>query len=374
MKIFIDARPLNNPHTNRGVGIVVRNLMREMGQLDAHNEYLLLALKGQRLPNFFLKSLQVETYRLPRFNRFDWIVDQYHIPRIMRRHEATVFLATDFNSYLLPRTWMKELAIVYDLIPFIFPKTMAEKSHLAQIGLRYNFANLRRAHRLLAISRATKNDTVRFLGIKPERIQVIYPGIDHALFNPLNASRIVHDCYGISGDYFLYVGDPEWRKNLRGVLEALAGLPGSIKLVIAGKRAPEDSQLRKWMEETGTAGRVVLPGFVPDEDLPSMYGHARGFLFPSRYEGFGLPVAEAMACGCPVITSNNSSLPEVAGDAALYVNPESPDEIRDAMMTLLSDATLCNTLRERGLLQVKQFTWERAARETLAALREADCE
>ena len=374
MRILIDARPIQNAHAVRGIGTVVRNLLQAIVQIDTENEYLLLTFAGQALPNFSQRVRQITTYRLPRLNRFDWIVDQLYLPGLMRRYGTNVFFATDFNSYPLPRSGVKVMAMVYDLIPFLYPQAMAEQTWLAQWGLRFNFANLRRARRLLAISEATKNDAVRIIGVKPVRIKVVYPGIDHAIFNTLAASRSIPDIYGISGDYFLFVGDPEWRKNLRGVLDALAELPKEVKLVIAGKRAPEDSQLRQWLDETAMTGRVILPGFVPDEDLPSIYGRARGFLFPSRYEGFGLPVAEAMACGCPVITSRNSSLPEVAGDAALYVDPERPDKIRAAMATLLQEETLCETLRARGLAQVRQFTWESAARETVAAFREVASE
>ena len=370
MNVTIDARPLQTGHAVRGVGVLVRNLLMEMGRQDKQDEYTLLSEPNKELPSFFARQQRVSSYRLPRANRFDWIIDQFYIPRVVRTCGSELFFATDFGCYPVPRNGMKVVSIVYDLIPFIFPHMMAAKPAIVRLNLKANFANLRCAHRLLAISEATKSDTVRLLGINPERIQVIYPGIDHALFNPLNAAKRIRDCYGISGDYFLYVGDPEWRKNLRGVLEALAGLPEPVQLVIVGKRAPEDPQLSRWLVETSTAGRALLPGFVPDEDLPGIYGHARGFLFPSRYEGFGLPVAEALACGCPVITARNSSLPEVAGDAALYVDPEQPGEIRQAMENLLRDDALSDALRARGLLQVRRFTWERAARETLAALRE----
>ena len=370
MNITLDARPLQTGHAVRGVGNVVRNLFSEMGRQQPDNTYFLISVPDGTLPSFFHRQQRVPSYRLPRANRFDWVADQVTIPYKTGAHDCTLFFATDFNCYPYPGYGIKVVAIVYDLIPFLFPATMAEQPRLAQWKLKVNFSNLKRFHRLLAISEATKRDTVRLLGVHPDRIQVVYPGIDHGLFNVRNASRKSQDGYGIDGDYFLYVGDPEWRKNLRGVLEAFAAVHEPVQLVIVGKRAPDDLQLRRWLEETGTTSRVIMTGFVPDDDLPGLYGHARGFLFPSRYEGFGLPVAEAMACGCPVITSNNSSLPEVAGDAALYVDPESVDEIREAMLTLLRDAELRRSLGERGVQQVKQFTWERAARETLAVLHE----
>jgi glycosyltransferase involved in cell wall biosynthesis len=300
------------------------------------------------------------------------MLNQFLVPRLLKRHAVDLFFATDFQSYILPPSGVSQIALAYDLIPLLFPETMAEQPLLTQWGWRFNFGNLRRCQRIIAISESTKRDLVSHLGLIPEKIRVVYPGIDHSLFNLQNTEPDIPPKYGITDDYFLYVGDTEWRKNLRGVLEALADVPCQVKLVIAGKRAPEDLRLRNWLEETGTLERVVLPGYVPDDDLPCLYGHARGFIFPTRYEGFGLPIAEALACGCPVITSRNSSLPEVAGTAAIYIDPERPNEIREAMMTLLRDTELCDLLRERGLVQVKRFTWERFCRGVLAVLSGID--
>jgi glycosyltransferase involved in cell wall biosynthesis len=372
LNICIDLRPTQNVHASRGIGTVVRNLVRELGVGQESATLQFLVESERDTPCLTARWNCIPCYRLQGHHQLNWIVNQFLLPRLLKHHAVDLFFATDFQSYIIPPSGVKQVGLAYDLIPFLFPETMAEQPLLIQWGWRFSFRNLRRCRRILAISQSTKRDLVSVLGLNPESIDVAYPGIDHSLFNCRNAQRDIPQKYGISGDYFLYVGDTEWRKNLRGVLQALAGIPAHVKLVIAGKRAPDDPKLRSWLDETGTSERVVLPGFVPDDDLPSLYGRARGFIFPSRYEGFGLPVAEAMACGCPVITSRNSSLPEVAGNAALYVDQERPEEIRDAMLALLQDVELAPSLRTQGVVQVAQFTWERFARKALEIFSEID--
>ena len=376
MKICIDARPLQNAHRVRGVGVLLRNLLKEMGRLAADDETTLITLRGKKLQQLFRNERRIETFRLDRPNRFNWIADHVQLPGIARRSGAKIFFATDFNSYLSPPRGVGVVSMAYDLIPFVFPQAMAAQPLPVRIGWRINFAKLRESRRIIAISEATRKDLVELFGLEPGKIDVIYPGIDHALFNISQAGneavrRQILERHGIAGDYFLYVGDSEWRKNLRRILEALGALDNDVKLVIVGKKAPEDPLLGRWIDELGLRGKVVMCGFVPESDLPPLYGGATAFLFPSLYEGFGFPVAEAMACGCPVITSSVSSLPEVAGDAALIVDPENTEEIREGMERLLTDTGLRKRLSEAGPSQAARFDWERCARETLAVLHSA---
>ncbi|MBI1920698.1 MAG: glycosyltransferase family 4 protein [Geobacter sp.] len=376
MNICIDARPLQNAHRVRGVGVLLRNLLEHMGGLAVEDDVTLVTLRGKELRRLFRKERRIETFRIDRPNRFNWIADHLLLPGLVRRSGAEVFLATDFNSYMRPMRGMEVVSMAYDLIPFVFLEAMAAQPLPVRIGWRTNFAKLKESRRIIAISEATRNDLVGLFGIEPARIEVIHPGIDHALFNVSRAAdeiarRKILGRYGIVGEYFLYVGDSEWRKNLRRALEALAGLDAAAKLVIVGKKAPTDPLLGSWIDEFGLREKVVLCGFVPDGDLPLLYGGATAFLFPSLYEGFGFPVAEAMACGCPVITSNVSSMPEVAGDAAILVDPESVDEIRGAMQQLRNDVGLGMELRRAGPCQAARFDWEQCARATLSVLRRA---
>jgi glycosyltransferase involved in cell wall biosynthesis len=178
----------------------------------------------------------------------------------------------------------------------------------------------------------------------------------------------------------LYVGTLQPRKNLARVIDAFARLAGNpalaptlsdVQLVLAGKRGWLYDDLFAQVTRLGLASRVVFPGYIEDTDLPALLGGALALVFPSLYEGFGIPVLEAGACGVPVITSNTSSLPEVAGDAALLVDPHDVDAIADAMLRIATDAELRAELDRRGQENVKRFSWEKCARETLAVLEEA---
>lgn len=365
---------MQNAHRSRGIGVLLANLLAGMGRLSSGDRVTLLTLYGRELPQLFPREERLATRRLERPNRFNWVADHLLLPGLVRRTGADLFLATDMNSYLVPPAGIKVVSMAYDLIPFIFPEVMASQPLPVRIGWRTNFRKLRSSDLVIAISRATRDDLVRLMGVDPERIRVVYPGIDHTLFNTANAAepdrrKEVLGRYGISGRYLLYVGDSEWRKNLRRCLEALQGVDRDVKLVLAGRRALTDSRLHGWIGELGLTDRLVLTGFVPDADLPTLYGGADAFLFPSLYEGFGLPVAEAMACGCPVITSNVSSLPEVAGDAGLLVDPTSVADIRGAMIRVVADDSLRCRMAADGVAQAARFTWERAAADTHELLR-----
>ncbi len=375
MNICLDARPMQNAHRNRGIGVLLTNLLASMGPLSSGDRVTLLTLHGRDLPCLFPREERIATRRLERPNRFNWMADHLLLPGLVRRSGADIFLATDMNSYLVPPAGIRVVSLAYDLIPFIFPEVMASQPLPVRIGWRTNFRKLKTSDLIMAISRSTHDDLVRLMGVDPERVRVVYPGIDHALFNTANAAdpvrrREVCGRYGMSGRYLLYVGGSEGRKNLRRCLEALQGVDRDVKLVLAGRRALNDARLHGWIGELGLTDRVVLTGFVPDADLPLLYGGADAFLFPSLYEGFGLPVAEAMACGCPVITSAVSSLPEVAGDAGLLVDPTSVADIRGAMIRVVADDSLRCRMAADGVAQASRFTWERAAAETVALLRE----
>ena len=236
--------------------------------------------------------------------------------------------------------------------------------------------NARAASRVIAISQATKDDLVQQCGIEPDKITVVYFGWDETM-QPVEDEATIEKVkarYGIRGDYVLHVGTLQPRKNLGRLLEAYAMVRKQAKrgetpcLVMAGRKGWLCDQIFQQVERLGLESEVVLPGYVPQDDLPALLSGARLFVFPSLYEGFGLPVLEAMACGTPVLCSNVSSLPEVAGDAALLVDPLDVKSMAEAMNRLLQDEGLRSQLVERGYRQVRQFSWERCARETLAVL------
>ncbi len=236
----------------------------------------------------------------------------------------------------------------------------------------------RQAVAVLADSAATKADLVRAYGITADKVHVVPLGRDERLARVEDPAALaaVRGRYGLGQRYLLYVGTLQPRKNLARLIEAFARLAarpgrGDVELVLAGKQGWLYDALSAQVSGLGLAGRVRFPGYLPDEDLPALLSGALAFVYPSLYEGFGIPVLEAGACGVPVITSNTSSLPEVAGDAAILVDPHDVDAIADAMDRVLTDDALRAELVRRGHENVKRFSWEKCARETLAVLLEA---
>ncbi|MEK7293542.1 MAG: glycosyltransferase family 1 protein, partial [Nitrospirota bacterium] len=173
--------------------------------------------------------------------------------------------------------------------------------------------------------------------------------------------------------FILFIGGADPRKNHQAVVRAFAKRADEFKgcrLVLVGDSAHRFGDMSRTIAQSGMEGRVICPGRLPIEDITRLYSHADLFVFPSLYEGFGMPVIEAMACGAPVVTSNRTAMPEVAGDAALLVNPDDDDELAGAMVRILRDTPLRESLRAKGFERARQFTWERAARQTLAVYRE----
>ncbi len=230
------------------------------------------------------------------------------------------------------------------------------------------------ARLVLADSHATRDDLVRLYAANPTRIRVVYPGVDLTHFSPQPPDAVATVCqrYGIHGRYLLYVGTLQPRKNLRRVLAAFASIAErhpDVRLVLVGAAGWRMDAFADLMQTLGD--RLVRTGYVADADLPALYTGAVALVFPSLFEGFGFPVLEAQACGTPVIASTTTSLPEVAGDAALLVNPLDTHAIAQAMHRLLEDEPLHADLAARGRANAARFTWEASATNVWNALMEA---
>jgi len=286
-------------------------------------------------------------------------------------HEPDVlFIPAHVLPVFHPR---RSIVTVHDLGYLHYPE--AHTSHARRYLDWSTRWNAHRATAVLADSEATRSDLIRFYDAAPQKIHVVYLGRDARLNRVTDLSRLdeIRARYGLVGRYLLYVGTLQPRKNLERVVQAferICGLPdlADLQLVLAGKQGWLYETLFRQVAHAGLQGRVIFPGYVADADLGALLSGAEAFVFPSLYEGFGIPVLEAGGCGVPVITSNTSSLPEVAGDAALLVDPLDVDAIADAMYRLVTDASLRAELARRGLENVKRFSWEKCARETLAVL------
>jgi glycosyltransferase involved in cell wall biosynthesis len=235
----------------------------------------------------------------------------------------------------------------------------------------------RAARTVLADSEATRQDLIRLYGADGGKIQVVYPGVDNNHFQPVrDPARLaaVRGRYGLPEAYLLYVGTLQPRKNLARVIAAFATLASEfphVGLVLAGQAARQGNELQRQVDWLGLSNRVHFPGYVADQDLPALLTGARVFVFPSLFEGFGLPILEAQACETPVLTSTTSSCPEVAGAGALLVPPTDVRAISMALRRLLSEPSLRAHLVEAGRQNLGRFGWEAAARVTLAVLQEA---
>lgn len=235
----------------------------------------------------------------------------------------------------------------------------------------------KRASRILAISSYTKRELLELYRIPPAKITVIYPGVDKQ-FRPMDmeaARQVIGEKYGIRSPFVLTVGVIQPRKNLQRLLEAFAKFKGvwqSVhQLIIAGKYGWMETGLERRIERLGLVGDVVLTGYVPYEDLPAFYSAADVFVYPSVYEGFGLPPLEAMACGTPVITGDRTSLPEVVGDAGMMVDPHDVDALAGAILRVSSSDSLRAEMSAESLKQAGKFSWDDMARQVAAIYHEA---
>lgn len=257
-----------------------------------------------------------------------------------------------------------------------FPELFASKDlHQLQNWTRYSAKN---AAKILTISEASKNDIIKFYGTPKDRIIVTHLGVRQDLGDITESTTMesINDKYKISHPYILFVGTLQPRKNLERLIEAFSKLRtanselSTYELVIIGKKGWLYEPILAAPEKFGVTDSVKFLDFVPDEDIPAFYKNASCFVLPSLYEGFGLPVLEAMRYNCPVITSNISSLPEAGGDAAVYCNPEDVDDIAQQITRVISDEQLRKSMVEKGKAQIKKFSWEDTAKQTLEVLQQ----
>lgn len=276
---------------------------------------------------------------------------------------------------LIRRPGLKTVITVHDLGAEYLP-TLHQLKQRLYLGFMTHY-QLRSASHLIAVSQATKLDLVNKIGIPEDKISVIHEGFDRKLFHSVKGDALnsILKQYDLGEkEYFLFVGTIQPRKNLERLIKAYAKFlteqPTRLaKLVLAGSRGWVANQIYALPKRLGIADQVKFLGYVPNEDLPALYSGAQALLFPSLFEGFGLPIIEAMACHCPVLTSNASSMVEVAGKAAILVNPNSEKEISKAIMKLDQDRAFCLDLVQLGQKQVQKFSWIKAAQQTLAVLQ-----
>ena len=285
-----------------------------------------------------------------------------------------LFFGTNFRAVFADN--VKTVITIHDMAHEYFPETIKDSATLTYLKDQLPEV-ARKADRIIAVSETTRDDIIRFLAVDPGKIRVVFNGVESRFRQIADTDLLtrLRDRYGLPDKFMLYVGAIQPRKNISGIVEAYARLCErnvcSHHLVIAGGDCWKSEGLKTQIAALNLQDKVHFLGYVDDSDLPGLYNLADQFVFPSFYEGFGLPVLEAMACGIPVLTSKTSALSEVAGDAAILVDPHSVDEIAYAMERLALDAELRKNCIDKGLQRARLFSWERCAEETLAVLQEA---
>jgi glycosyltransferase involved in cell wall biosynthesis len=359
VRVAIDARKLHD----FGIGTYIRNILRQLSRLDRQTEYTLICQPRDR----DLAGSLGENFRIAVDHSGPYSVrEQFSIPWTLARTRANVFHEPHY--VLPPLTLCRSVVTIHDCIHLRFPQYLPKRSALAYARAQMSAA-ARRSHHILTVSEASKRDILEFFDVPPDKITVVYNAIDDrfATAPREDTVRNVAERYQLQGDFALYVGNVKPHKNLERLMDAFHQVRQSgldqLKLVIIGDEISKYAALRRAVHKYNLHKYVRFLGFLPDDMLAVVYRLASVFVFPSLYEGFGLPPLEAMASGTPVVTSNVSSLPEVVGNAALLVDPTDPSAIADAMRRVLTEPALQAELRAKGLARAREFSWERSVRQ-----------
>lgn len=362
MHVYIDGRMIRWT----GIGTYLRNLLSRLPSLDSTARFTVITnpSEKQTLPSG-IQSAEMK-WHAPVYS----LREQLMLPSQFR--EADI---VHFPHFTVPLAFRRAYVVtIHDLVYFLFRNACPHRLGYWYARAMYP-AVARNARLVVTDSEFSKREILKYLHLPSERIQVIYPGVDTEHFQPQSpeAIGVVLQRYGITRKHLLYVGNHQPRKNLLRLMEAFAHMRQrrDYQLVIGGPRDPRRVELDEAIHRLALQGEVILTGLIPLEDLPALYSGASCFVFPSLYEGFGLPVLESMACGTPVVTSNTTSLPEVVGDASVLVDPYDPQALRGAIERVLESKGLQEELRERGMGRARLFSWDATAKKTLNVYYEA---
>jgi len=386
MRIGINALFLQKPAT--GMGQHLLHLLQGLDSLDDKDQqYMLLAPRFRRAytvraPQLSDRFREVEV--VSALARLGENVEQVWWEQVgivlAGMREKIDLLHCPYWSSPLWSPW-PTVVTVHDVIQFVLPEYAWRKISRVYFGLVS--AGARRAQAVITVSECSKQDIMKIIGLGPERIHVIGNAVDASLYPVRDAWLLanVRERYGIAPRFVLYFGGFDMRKNVPRLIEAYARLPEALRreyqLVIAGRYQhlghPLYPDPRQTVRRLGLEGNVIFTGQIREQDKAPLYSAATVFAFPSLYEGFGMPVLEAMACGTPVVTSNVSALPEVAGDAGLLVNPYASEAIGEALAELLESAARREDLSRRGLERARRFTWPQVAEQTVRVYKQILC-
>ena len=345
-----------------GLGVVNQNLISELMKCDrqfqftlySHDDYFKAQYPDRVIP--VTPTVSPDRGFSGHIKRLLWY--QTALNQQLKSQSADLFFSSVYEGMFFPS--VPQIVTVHDLIPLKYPELSPKWKYYYQYALPWL---LKKSRQIISVSKSTKQDIVNNYELDPETIEVVYNGYDRSLFYPQSDPKILTK-YSLD-KYLLYVGDLRFYKNLIRCLEAFDRLPlKDYQFAIAGKQ--DDffyPQIERQIQRLSARERIIFLDYVPTADLRMLYSMARSLVFASLYEGFGLPVLEAMACGCPVIASNSTSIPEVGGDSVLYVDPHSVENIAQTMYRVLTDAELRTSLSHRGLERAKLFSWDKTTQD-----------
>lgn len=366
MKFSIDARGINL-YKGSGIGTYTENLLRELLNIDTKNNYSIF-WTGENYENYKKDNSKIiftskkhgtfyENYYYPNYIKENNI-DMHHIPQ---------------NGIGLNELYTSPIVVtIHDLIPYILPETVG-RGYLERF-LRDMPLIVRNSKVILTVSEYSKRDIIKFFPFVNEEKIFVTPLAANKSYKPLNKINCIEyikNKYSIDSPFILYIGGFSTRKNVKELIIAFNKIQKSLKkdykLVLCGSIRDEGVKLQNLCKELLIDDKIIFTGFVPDDELPLFYNAAEVFVYPSLYEGFGLPPLEAMSCATPVITSNLTSIPEVTNDCALLINPFDNDELASSILNLLNSKSLLQEYAEKGYNNSLNFTWQNTAINTLKA-------
>lgn len=381
MKIAFSAQLLLDNYKT-GIGWLAQNVVNELKELNFDNEYVMdFFILGDKkykkysdtIYYYKSKGFKIDICRWFSYALYKMIWPFVPIPyNIFMKEKVDVTLF--FNYYIPPGVKGKKVVMIHDMAYLAYPETVNKKTlYMLKLNVK---KSCKAADRIITISQFSKQEIIKYLGVDDRKIEVMPVGVDFNTFKICKDSKVIDSVkkkYGIDGSYFLYLGTLEPRKNIVRMIDAYAMLKRENesvpKFVIAGRKGWMYDEIFERVKKYGIEKDVIFTGYVEENEVPLLMNGAEAFLFVSLYEGFGMPILEAMACGTPVITSNTASMPEVIGDCGILVNPLSPEEIKNGMKRIIENKFEADDMAKRALERSKCFTWENAAKKVLSVFK-----
>lgn len=369
MNIAIDGRA-SRWYRGTGIGTYTYQLLNSINEIDFFNNYLIFTPEN----NYFTKPFRSNfTINFCQENLKDNFWEEVRIPNILDSNKIDLYHIPQNGVGLSQNINCKSVITLHDIIPLRMPQTCSDR--YLKIFNEDIPKIINKCDGIITVSEFSKQDIAKEFSYPLNKIFVTYLAAED-IYMPLNkidCRNYIKEKYGVSEDFILYVGGFSPRKNILGLIDAYSLLIKKYKkpifLVVCGKHGISYDNYKSRTEQLGISDKVIFPGFIPMNEMPIFYNAAKVFVYPSFYEGFGLPPIEAMACGTPVISSTETSIPEIVGDASLLVNPANVDDLCKNILSILEDELLSLTLINKGLIHSSKFNWKKTAYDTIDAYK-----